>query len=145
LTHPEVVNTYHRLTSLEFISGITMRQITSGSIIFTPTFVGYKVSGFLDAIVSTVSVFHPSFLMLLFFAPRYKAVREYAAVRWLLGGILGSFNRLLIITVYSFGKGALVGGKTVRTAIAAWVAMSPKVEMAYIVIIGMAVSLIIFH
>lgn len=145
LIQSEVVTKYHWLTTQEFIDGIAMGQITPGPIIITATFLGYKVSGFIGAVVSTVSIFLPSFLILLFFAPRYEAIKKHAAVKWVLGGILGSFISLLIVTVYSFGTEALVDIRTWGLAMAALVAMFLKVEMAYIIIVGMAISVVMFH
>lgn len=52
---------------------------------------------------------------------------------------------MLIMTVYNFGMAALIDIKTVGIAMAALVAMFLKVDMAYIIIIGMAISLVIFH
>jgi chromate transporter len=145
LIQSEVVNRYHWLTTQEFIDGIAMGQITPGPIIITATFIGYKVNGLLGAVASTVSIFLPSLLILLFFAPRYEAIKKYSAVRWVLGGILGSFISLLIVTVYSFGMEALVDIRTWGIAMAALVAMFLKVEMAYIILVGMAISVVMFH
>lgn len=145
LIQSEVVSKYHWLTTQEFIDGIAMGQITPGPIIITATFIGYKVAGLFGAVASTVSIFLPSFLILLFFAPRYEAIKKYAAVKWVLGGILGSFISLLIVTVYYFGMEALIDIRTWGLAMAALVAMFLKVEMAYIIIVGMVISVVMFH
>lgn len=145
LIQAEVVSKYNWLTTREFLDGIAMGQITPGPIVITATFIGYKISGFFGAVVSTISVFLPSFLILLFFARRYESFKKYAAVTWVLTGVLSSFISMLIITVYNFGLAALIDIKTAGIAIAALILMFLKVDMAYIIIFGMAISLVIFH
>jgi chromate transporter len=145
LIQAEVVGKYNWLTTHEFIDGIAMGQITPGPIVITATFIGYKISGVIGAFISTISIFLPSFLILLIFAQRYEAIKKYASVKWVLTGVLSSFISMLIMTVYNFGIAALVDIKTVGIAMASLFAMFLKVDMAYIIIIGMAISLVIFH
>jgi chromate transporter len=145
LIQAEVVSKYNWLTTHEFIDGIAMGQITPGPIVITATFIGYKISGILGAVISTISVFLPSFLILLFFARKYEAIKNYAAVKWILSGVLSSFISMLIITVYNFGIAAIIDFKTTGIAMAALVAMFLKVDMAYIIIFGMVISMIIFR
>ena len=145
LIQAEVVSKHNWLTTREFLDGIAMGQITPGPIVITTTFIGYKISGVFGAIISTISVFLPSFLILLFFAERYEAIKKFATVKWTLGGVLSSFSSMLIITVYNFGMTALIDIKTAALAMAALVAMLLKIEIAYIIIFGMGISLVIFH
>lgn len=52
-----------------FLNGIALGQITPGPIVITATFVGYMVYGLIGAIVATVSVFLPSFLIVIGVTP----------------------------------------------------------------------------
>src|SRR6185369_16778469 len=63
LIESEVVNTHHWLTHQEFADAFALGQITPGPVLITATFVGYRVAGTLGALVATISIFLPAFLM----------------------------------------------------------------------------------
>lgn len=76
LVEQEVVMKYGWLTTQEFLDAITLGQITPGPVIISATFIGYKVCGFWGAVVATVSVILPSFLMICFATEGIKKFRE---------------------------------------------------------------------
>ena len=59
----EVVNSHHWLTHQEFADATALGQITPGPVLIMATFVGYRVAGTLGALLATICVFLPSFLM----------------------------------------------------------------------------------
>ena len=64
------------LTEREFLVAVAMGMISPGPVVITATFVGYLVAGFWGALVATVGIFLPSFLLILIVAPilmRYRA------------------------------------------------------------------------
>lgn len=86
------------LHAREFLVAVAVGMISPGPVVITATFVGYLVAGFWGALVSTVGIFLPSFLLILIVAPilmRYRANRNvqgfvkgaYAAA---IGTILGA-------------------------------------------------------
>jgi chromate transporter len=58
----EFVEAHSWIDVQTFLNRIALGQITPGPIVITATFVGYMVYGLIGAIVTTVSVFLPSFL-----------------------------------------------------------------------------------
>src|SRR2546422_8226097 len=46
-----------------------MGMLSPGPVVITATFVGYLVAGFWGAVVSTIGIFLPSFLLVLIVAP----------------------------------------------------------------------------
>jgi chromate transporter len=82
----------------EFLVAVAVGMVSPGPVVITATFVGYLVAGFWGALVSTVGIFLPSFLLILVVAPilmRHRANRNvqgfvkgaYAAA---IGTILGA-------------------------------------------------------
>ena len=63
LIEAEVVDSNHWLTHQEFVDATALGQITPGPVLITATFIGYRVAGTLGALIATVSIFLPSFLM----------------------------------------------------------------------------------
>jgi len=64
------------LNEREFLVAVAMGMISPGPVVITATFVGYLVAGFGGAVVATIGIFLPSFLLILIVAPilmRYRA------------------------------------------------------------------------
>jgi chromate transporter len=86
------------LNEREFLVAVAMGMMSPGPVVITATFVGYLVAGFWGALVATIGIFLPSFLLVLIVAPvlvRYRTNRNvqgfirgaYAAA---IGTILGA-------------------------------------------------------
>jgi chromate transporter len=57
------------LDERQFLVAVAIGMISPGPVVITATFVGYLVAGFGGALVSTVGIFLPSFLLVLIVAP----------------------------------------------------------------------------
>ena len=64
------------LTANEFMDAIALGQITPGPILISATFIGYKVSGILGAIIATIGIFLPSGLLVVLVAKAFDSVSE---------------------------------------------------------------------
>jgi chromate transporter len=83
----DAVHRYGWLTEQEFLSGIALGQVTPGPIVITSTFVGYGAAGWPGAVVATVAVFLPSFLLVLALAPLLMRLRQSGPLRAFLKGV----------------------------------------------------------
>ena len=98
LLEQEVVNHLRWLTHREFLDGLALGQATPGPVVITAAFIGYKVAGFLGALVATVAIFLPSFVFVFIgsaFMKRFeRSPRTQAAIKGInaaaVGAILGS-------------------------------------------------------
>jgi chromate transporter len=86
------------LNGREFLVAVAIGMLSPGPVVITATFVGYLVAGFWGALVCTIGIFLPSFLLILIVAPilmRHRGNRNvqgfvkgaYAAA---IGTILGA-------------------------------------------------------
>jgi chromate transporter len=64
-----LVQQYNWLDQRQFLIAVAVGMISPGPVVITATFVGYLVAGFWGALVSTVGIFLPSFLLVLIAAP----------------------------------------------------------------------------
>ena len=140
----EVVDKYQWVNTKEFLDGIAMGQVTPGPIMITATFLGYKLSGFWGALMATLAIFSPAFFIVTLLIPHYDRVRRMTAVRMMEQGILASFIGMLALVLYNFGRTAFVDIPTALFAVAAFIALLRKVDLAYILAAGAIASILLF-
>ncbi len=64
-----LVEQYGWLDERQFLIAVAVGMMSPGPVVITATFVGYLVAGFWGSVVSTVSIFFPSFIFILVAAP----------------------------------------------------------------------------
>jgi chromate transporter len=144
LIQREVVDRFGWVTTREFIDGIALGQVTPGPIVITATFVGYKVGGLLGALLGTIAVFFPSFVVLTTLAPYYDRIKRSRPIQVMVRGILAAFLGMLLLVAYHFGREALVDWKTWGVMAAAWLALWRKVDLLLVVGVGAVLSMLVF-
>jgi chromate transporter len=144
LIQREVVDRFGWVSTREFIDGIALGQVTPGPIVITATFVGYKAGGLLGALLGTIAVFFPSFLVVMTLAPHYERIKRSRPVQLMVRGVLAAFIAMLLLVGYHFGKVALVDWRTWALMLAAWVALWRKTDLLLVVGVGAVLSLLLF-
>src|SRR5205085_6844089 len=101
LIKAEVVEEHHWLTAQEFADATALGQVTPGPVLITATFIGYRVAGTLGALVATISIFLPAFLITIAAASSLKRFRSNAQVQSFLRGISPAVVGLLVAAALS--------------------------------------------
>ena len=138
----QVVDVRNWMDSRTFMDGIALGQVTPGPIVITATFVGYQIAGLIGAIIGTVAIFSPSFLMVLVTVPYFDRLQHALLFRRALRGVLASFVGLLVAVTIQFGIAALWNAPSVLLATAAFVALRFKVDILWVVLVGAGVSIL---
>lgn len=107
LIESEVVETHHWLTHQEFADAFALGQITPGPVLITATFVGYRVAGTLGALVATISIFLPAFLVTIAAASSLRRFRNNEQVQSFLRGVAPAVVGLLIASALSVGRAGI--------------------------------------
>ena len=144
LIQREVVDRFKWVSTREFIDGIALGQVTPGPIVITATFVGYKVGGLLGALLGTIAVFFPSFLIVTTLAPHYDRIKRSRPIQVMVRGILAAFIGMLLLVGYRFAQEAMVDWRTWGLMLAAWIALWMKVDLLLVVGVGVVLSLVLF-
>jgi chromate transporter len=139
----EVVNLRHWLDDTTFMHGIVLGQVTPGPIVITATFVGVLLRGLLGGVVATLSVFLPSFVLVVALAPRFDRLRSSATFNKIIGGVLCSFVGLLLSVTLHFSAQIPWDFSRVLLAGAALIALQGKVDILWVVLIGTAASIVL--
>ena len=135
----EIVNTRGWLTHQEFADATALGQITPGPVLITATFVGYRVAGTLGALVATISIFLPAFLMTIAAASSLKRFRTNPQVQAFLRGIAPAVVGLLVAAGLSLGRAGIHTGIGLTIAVVAVILLIRFRLNAFWVIVGAGV------
>jgi len=143
LMYHEVVDVRSWMDPKTFMMGIFLGQVTPGPLVITATFVGYLRYGIAGAVVATVSVFTPSFLMVVGVAPYFDRLRASVHFHRCMSGILASFVGLLLSVTVQFARDIPWDLPRSLLAGAALAALLLRVDVLWVVLVGIALSLLI--
>ncbi|HKP46321.1 MAG TPA: chromate transporter [Pyrinomonadaceae bacterium] len=119
LIEAEVVDAHHWLTHQEFVDAAALGQITPGPVLIMATFIGYRVAGTLGAIVATISIFLPSFLMTVVAGSSLARFQTNKIVQSFLKGVTPAVVGLLVAAGISIGRAGIHTWAGLAIAIAA--------------------------
>jgi chromate transporter len=136
----EVVDVRGWMAGKTFMDGIALGQVTPGPIVITATFVGHQVAGLAGAVVATIAVFTPSFLMVLAVVPYFDRIQHSLLVRRALRAVLASFVGLLLAVTVHFALAASWTTPAVLLAAAAFTALWFKIDILWVVLVGASLS-----
>jgi len=139
----DVVDVRHWMDQHVFMDGIALGQITPGPVVITSTFVGYMVRGPLGAVIATLSIFLPSFVMVIATAPFFARLNGFPLFRKAVDGILCSFVGLLVTTAVRLGLTVPWTVPYGIMAAAAFAALMLRVDLIWVIISGAALSLLL--
>lgn len=137
----EIVEVRSWIDSQTFINGIALGQVTPGPIVITATFVGYVLYGLLGAVVATLSVFLPSFFVVIGVTPYFDRLRKSIYFTRTIRAVLCSFVGLLVTVAFRFASDIPWNIPRVTLAIAAFLALLLKVEIIWTVLVGTVASM----
>jgi chromate transporter len=107
-----LVEEYGWLTQQQLLDAIAIGQFTPGPVLSTATFIGYVIAGFPGAIVATLGIFIPSFLLVAALNPFMDHIRNSAWIKPFLDAVNVSAVALMVITTMQLGIATLIVPKT---------------------------------
>jgi chromate transporter len=140
----EIVEVRSWMTGPTFLNGIILGQFTPGPIVITATFVGYMVNGIPGAMIATIAIFLPSFLMLVGIAPWFDRVRSSPWFARAIGGILCSFVGLLFTVTIRFALNVHWDWTHLALVAASFAALVFKLDILWVVLAGTTISVLVF-
>ena len=121
----ELVESKKWLTEEEILNYFAIGQCTPGIIaVNIATFCGYKRAGLSGAIVSTVGIVCPSWIVITLIAGSISRFSEIAWIQRAMKGVYVAVAALLTRAVFTFGKKILTDLVTAAIAAGAFLAMS---------------------
>jgi chromate transporter len=111
--------------------------------VITATFVGYQVAGLAGAVVGTLTIFTPSFLMVLATVPYFDRLQRSRFFRRALRGVLVSFVGLLAAVAVNFAMAISWSIPAVLIAAAAFASLRFKIDILWVVLAVAIASIMI--
>ncbi|NLZ39509.1 MAG: chromate transporter [Firmicutes bacterium] len=101
----EVVERFSWLSDEEFVDALAVTQSLPGAIaVNTAIFIGYKVRGFMGAVISMLGAVLPSYIVILFIAAFLTHFTEYKLVQAAFSGIRPAIAALIAAAVLKVGR-----------------------------------------
>src|ERR1035437_403260 len=119
----EFVERLHWLTEKQLIDAVAVGQFTPGPVFTTATFIGYILGGWLGAIVATVGIFLPGFLLVAASGPLLPRIRRSRAISAALDGVVAGSLALMAVVTWQLGKAAIMDRMTIAIFVVSVVAL----------------------
>lgn len=105
-----VVERRRLLTHEEMLDGISLATILPGPIAFNVVaYVGYKLRGKAGALVATIAVTLPTFILILILSYGYFTWGEIPSVNKFFQGFIPAVSAIIVATVWNMGRKTLKG------------------------------------
>lgn len=133
----EVVDLRHWLTMKEFIDGVAIAQVTPGPVAILATFVGFKTQAVLGAIVATLGMFLPSFLLMQALLHVYERIKSHALVINFFKGVFPAIVGFLLSAAIFFALSTFHDWRLVLFAVAVFlVLLRFRIDPVFLIIAG---------
>jgi len=137
----DLVDHWHWLTETQLLDAIAVGQFTPGPVFTTATFIGYLLAGVPGAVIATIGIFLPGFLLVAASRPLVARVRRSPQAGAFLDGVNMAALALMAWVTVQLGKAALVDIPTVVLAvIVAFLILRWKLNTAWLVGAGAVVG-----
>ncbi|MDY6826959.1 MAG: chromate transporter [Bacillota bacterium] len=146
LMKTEVINGHGWLSAAEFIDIIAVAEITPGPVsVNAATFIGYRLAGIAGALIATLGVITPSFILLMLLSRfLFKLIKEPAAGNFL-NGLRSALVALILVAAFTLGQSAVIDLTTTLIFLVLLAAsLLRRVNPLYLLAVGALCGLLFF-
>jgi chromate transporter len=131
------------LTDGQLVDSVAVGQLTPGPVFTTATFIGFIVGGIRGAVVATVGIFLPAFLLVAVSGPLVPRIRKSKAAGAFLDGVNVASLALMAAVSWQLGRASVVDTITVLVAVASLMALLRfRVNSVWLILLGATIGLI---
>lgn len=125
------------VTDAQLVDAVAIGQVTPGPVFTTATFLGYLLRGPWGAVVATVGIFLPAFILVAVSGPLIPFLRRSATAGAFLDGVNVASLALMAAVSYQLGRSAMVDGLTIALGAASAVLLLRfRINSAWLVLGG---------
>jgi chromate transporter len=131
------------LTDSQLLDAVAVGQLTPGPVFTTATFIGYVLGGLPGAIVATIAIFLPAFLLVAASGPLVPRIRGSKFAGSFLDGVNVASLALMAVVAWQLGRASLIDIETGLLAAASVVALLRfRLNSAWLVLAGASLGLL---
>jgi chromate transporter len=104
----EFVDHLHWLSERELIDAVAIGQFTPGPVFTTATFIGYLVAGIPGAVLATMGIFLPGFVLVAASGPLIPKLRQSALASAILDGVVVGSLALMAVVAWQLGRASVI-------------------------------------
>lgn len=132
------------LTSRQILDAVAVGQFTPGPVFTTATFIGYLIQGIPGAILATIGIFLPAFVLVGLLNPIVPKLRKSKLVASILDGVNVASWGLMAVVSWKLGVSAVVDIPTALLASAALVIVFKfRINSVWLVMSGGVIGLLL--
>ena len=125
------------VSDAQLVDAVAIGQVTPGPVFTTATFLGYLLRGPVGAIVATVGIFLPAFILVAISGPLIPRIRRSATAGAFLDGVNVASLALMAAVSYQLGRSAIVDWLTIALAVASAILLLRfRINSAWLVLGG---------
>ena len=121
--HGGVVGDYQWLSERQFLDAVAVAMITPGPVVITVGFIGYLVAGPFGAVVASLGVFLPCYLLVIVPAKYFRRSVSDPRVKAFVDGVTAAATGAIAGAAFVLGRRAITDVPTAAIALVALVAL----------------------
>ena len=139
----DLVARLHWITNSQLLDAIAVGQVTPGPVFTTATFIGFLLGGPAGALVATIAIFLPGFVLVAISGPLVPRIRNSPVASAFLDGVIIASLALMVFVTYQLGVSALIDTATVGLTLLSLILLIRfRVNSAWLVLLGVAIGLL---
>ncbi|MDM1381908.1 MULTISPECIES: chromate efflux transporter [Myroides] len=134
------------LTRQQLIDAIAVGQFTPGPVFSSVTFIGFQINGISGAILSTIAIFLPSFILVALLNPLMKKLRNSKGLSAFLDAVNVTSIALIIAVCLTMTKDIVTNWQSIIIALLSAIVVFKfkKINSAFIVLGGALLGYLLF-
>lgn len=135
------------LTRQQLMDAIAVGQFTPGPVFSSVTFIGYQINGLSGAVISTIAIFLPSFILVALLNPLMKKMRQSKGLSVFLDAVNVASVAIIAAICFTMGKETITDWRTILIAFISAVVVFKfkKTNSAFIVLGGALLGYILYQ
>jgi chromate transporter len=132
------------LTDTQLADAIAIGQVTPGPVFTTATFIGYLLYGTRGAVVATIGIFLPAFLLVAASGPLLPRIRESKIAGAFLDGVIVASLALMAVVSWQLGRASIVDALTaILFAASLLLLLRFRLNSVWLILIGALAGLLV--
>ena len=139
----DLVNHRGWLTEAQLVDAVAVGQVTPGPVFATATFIGFILGGIPGAVLATVGIFLPAFILVAVSGPLVPGIRKSKTASAFLDGVNVASLALIAAVGWQLARASLVDATTFLLAVASLIALLRfRLNSAWLILLGATIGLL---